>query len=159
MRKSSSRPVVHKSLFARILTITLFMGLSLGMNACNSNSVIPENLLQGPTSNIVAPEVMPVAYGIKIQSAVQSDLNAVFSSAQKVYPPKVSDLTNLPNGYTLTFFDFYDVSFAYVNQVSRATTSLDPQVLAARHSPNVKAPEEEKNWTDGTYVTRSLKRV
>ncbi len=153
MRKPSSCPVVHKSLVARILITTLFVSLSLGMNSCNSSGVVPENTLQGPTNNIIAPEVMPVESGIKIQSTVQSDLNAVFSSAQKVYPPKVSDTTNLPNGYTLTFFDFYGVSFAYVNQISRVTSSLDPQVLAARHNPNVKAPEEEKTWTDGTYVT------
>ena len=151
--QSSSRPVVH-SVYSRMLYAVFAMGLGVVMSACNTSSgLTQESKLQGPTSQIVAPEVMPALSNLRIQSAVQSDLTEVFDSAQKVYPPKTFDGATTPNGYTITFFDFYSVSFAYVNQVSRATSSLDPVVLAARHNPKAKAPEEEKTWTDGTYVT------
>ena len=154
MKQSSSRPVVHRTIYGKISYAMLAVSLSLGISACGGSAILKqENVLQGPTSQIVAPEVMPVISSLRIQSAVQADLTEVFKSAQKVYPPKTFDGATTPNGYTITFFDFYGVSFAYVNQVSRATSSLDPVVLAARHNPNAKAPEEEKTWIDGTYIT------
>ena len=129
----------------------MLFGISLF--ACGSAS-IPENKLQGRTSSIVAPEVMPALSNLQMQSVAQSDLARVFDSAQKVYPPAItSDGSGTPDGYTITFFDFYGVSFAYVSQVSRATKSLEPQVLAARHNLSAKAPEDEKTWQDATYVT------
>jgi hypothetical protein len=148
-----NRPVTHKSLFPRLFSAALFSGVSLVMSACNNNAIPSQNVQSGPTNSIVAPEVMPLNSGIKIQSAVQADLIKVFDSAQKVHPPKTIGGASTPNGYTITFFDFYGVSFAYLHQVSRATTSLDPKVLAARHNPDTVVPAQEKNWVDGTYVT------
>jgi hypothetical protein len=58
-----------------------------------------------------------------------------------------------PNGYTIVFYDFYGNAFGYVNNVSRATTSTDPAVLAARHHPNATPPSDEATWQDATYVT------
>ena len=127
MKQSSSRPVVHRTIYGKISYAMLAVSLSLGISACGGSAILKqENVLQGPTSQIVAPEVMPVISSLRIQSAVQADLTEVFKSAQKVYPPKTFDGATTPNGYTITFFDFYGVSFAYVNQVSRATSSLDP---------------------------------
>jgi hypothetical protein len=143
----------------------LILSTAALLQSCSSLPPEPAQIREdwGVTSRIAPPDVysVPAQAALRLTSSSASAWRGVFDEAQSVHPlvfhsisTQQRDAASPPrDGYTLTFYDFYGASFAYVTSVTRAKVALTPSALLERHDPRAAAPKDERTWQDATYVS------
>lgn len=154
--------------------------LALMISSCGTQIAVQDTQEKGtigpgaPTSSLKAVPVFSTEFrsetntsGIRKQNSTA--LTSIFGDAKTSTPaqpwmvdnvtqqdpsgnPTVDKNPSAPNGYSIAFYDFYGVSFAYLNFIDRKKNT-DPNALIKSYDEEPTAGPQPSTWSVATYAS------